>query len=284
MPRRYRKQGTEEGGIWGLIEGLVGLYFAYIVLQYFANRANFWRLLVNSIVLFAVIFIAIFLFYRLKNKRKEKRTAKIIDTIRKVGLEEYIKNFITRFGLGQDKSKNVWQYRGYSIDWNRINDLQAFLQTKGISFTPPDINILLRRYINEREYGVTSDSIKVTSQNFTALSGSDFEKLLYRLYQAMGYSVQTTGRAGDQGGDLVANKGQERLLIQAKRYNYAVGNSAVQEAAAAKNHYDCNKATVIATNDFTREAIELAKTNDVELIPKKVLQQILLDYLGESWN
>lgn len=57
----------------------------------------------------------------------------------------------------------------------------------------------------------------------------------------------------------------------------------MQEAVAAKNHYDCNKAIVITTSNFTREATELAKTNKVELIPKELLQKMVLDNLKESW-
>ena len=117
------------------------------------------------------------------------------------------------------------------------------------------------------------------------MNGSDFERLLYRLYEAMGYSVQLSGKVGDQGGDLIATKNQERILIQAKCYiNSTVGNSAVQEAVAARNYYDCNRAVVVTTSVFTREATELAKTNGVELVPKDMLQKLLLDYLKESWS
>jgi len=90
---------------------------------------------------------------------------------------------------------------------------------------------------------------------------------------------------GDQGGDLIITKNQERVLIQAKCYiNSNVGNKAVQEAVAARSYYDCNKTAVVATSNFTREAIELAKANNVELIPREVVQKMLLDYLHESWN
>ncbi|MGC8776164.1 MAG: hypothetical protein ACP5QN_02550, partial [Minisyncoccia bacterium] len=37
-------------------------------------------------------------------------------------IENYIKNFISMFGLRQENSKNVWTYRNYKIDWNRIYD------------------------------------------------------------------------------------------------------------------------------------------------------------------
>ena len=192
---------------------------------------------------------------------------------------------VSRFGLGQEKDKNVWTRRNYKISWNRINDLKDFLHQKGIDFSSEEISILLANYIDKREFNLTVDSISATTNSFSKLSGSDFERLLYRLYIAMGYAVQITGKTGDQGADLIVTMGQERLLIQAKCYkDWSVGNSAIQEAAAAKNHYDCNKAAVITTSFFTKEATELAKTNQVELIPKELLQKMLLDNLKESWS
>lgn len=285
MTKHYGRKYEEDGSIWRVIEGLGGLYFLYLLFQYFTNKANFWRWLVYGIVFFVTVLSAVVLFQKFKEQRRKKRIAKIIDVIKKAGLEEYIKNFITRFGLGQEKSKNVWQRRGYKIDWNRINDLKDFLQTKDISFSASDISVLLTHYIDEREYEVTSSSIGVTTRNFQELSGSDFEKLLYRLYEKMGYSIQLTGKVGDQGGDLVATKDQERILVQAKCYrNFSVGNDAIQQAVAAKNFYGCNKTMVVTTSNFTREALDLAKANGVDLISKEILQKLLLDYLKESWN
>ena len=156
MARHYRKKYEEDGSIWNVIEGLGGLYFLYLLFQYFTNRANFWRWLIYGVVFFATVLSAVILFQKFKEQRRKKRIAKIIDVIKKAGLEEYIKNFITRFGLGQEKSENVWQRRGYKIDWNRINDLKDFLQTKDIGFSASDISVLLTHYIDEREYEITS--------------------------------------------------------------------------------------------------------------------------------
>lgn len=285
MVRRYKKQYDEENSLDNIVPVIGVFYTLYLILEYFTNRANFWRWLIYGFV-FIILLIAIFYIWnRAKEKVRQSKKDHILSSINQAGLEDYIKNFISRFGLGQEKSKNIWNHRNYNIDWSRINDLRDFLASKNIVFSPSDISVLLSYYIDEREYRVTSNSISAGTHNFSKLNGSDFEKLLYRLYEAMGYTVLLSGKVGDQGGDLVATKGQDRILIQAKCYlNSTIGNSAVQEAAAARSHYDCNTAIVIATNSFTKEATELAKTNMVELIPKELLQKMLLDYLKESWN
>jgi restriction system protein len=58
----------------------------------------------------------------------------------------------------------------------------------------------------------------------------------------------------------------------------------VQQVVGAMKYYDCNKAVVISTSNFTREAIELAKANKTILVAKEQLQKILMESLGESWT
>jgi len=127
------------------------------------------------------------------------------------------------------------------------------------------------------------ESSKASNYYFKNLRGADFEKLLYRLYEKMGYAVQLTGKTGDQGGDLIITKEGKRIVVQAKRYQDLVNNKAIQEAVAAKGIYNCNSATVIVTSDFTDGALELAKANYVYLINGKKLREFLLYYLKEVW-
>ncbi len=282
--RHYGKRYSEENNWAEFISGIIGLYVLYLLVEWLTDRANFWRWLGYGLGIIILLLAATFGWNKLKEKARQRKLNYLLNTIRQAGLDEHIKNFISRFGLGQEKSKNVWIRRNYKIDWNRIHDLQDFLSQKEIKFSLSDIGVILAYYIEERERETTYNSIAVITRNFSGLTGSDFEQLLYRLYEAMGFSVQLSAKPGDQGGDLIATKGQERILIQAKRYSGSVGNGAVQEAVAARNYYDCNKAAVITNSYFTREATELAKTNGVELIPQDVLQKLLLDYLKESWS
>lgn len=213
----------------------------------------------------------------------------ILSTLKRLGLEEQAVHFINRFGF--EKKKGCWTYRDHSFDWERLKDFRTLLNEKGLNLsesTWDDTLRLLKHYIQQKEERVTRESIEhwMDQQKYSDLSGSGFENLLYRLFEAMGYTVQRTGKTGDQGGDLVANKnGQVRMLIQAKRYNGSpVGNSAVQEAVAAQKYYDCNGAMVVTSSDFTKEAIELAKANSVMLVGKERLSELLLQYLKESWS
>lgn len=281
-----RRRYSDNNSFGEIVAPIVVFYLFYLLVQYLTNRANFWKWLIYGLI-FVVFIVSVYvLFNILKEKRRQERIDRIFNTIKKAGLEAYVKKFITNFGLGQEKSKYAFSFRGYNIDWNRIHDLQDhFLKEKNIVFSDSDISTLLRYYIEEREREYMAKNIQATTAgNFKDLNGKEFEKLLYRLYTAMGYTVELTGKVGDQGGDLVAIKEQEKILIQAKCWQDSVPNKAVQEVVAAKKYYDCNRAIVVAISDFTKEATELAKVNNVELINKKMLQKMLLDHLKENWN
>lgn len=94
----------------------------------------------------------------------------------------------------------------------------------------------------------------------------------------MGYYVEPTKITGDQGADLVIKKIGIRTVIQAKRYSGSVGNSAIQQVVAAMKHYNCKQAIVITTGIFTQSALNLAKSNDVELWDRKILADKIINY------
>jgi restriction system protein len=97
------------------------------------------------------------------------------------------------------------------------------------------------------------------------LSGKEFEQYLETLFKKLGYQVQRTPYQGDYGADLVLRHGDEKTVVQAKRYHRNVGVKAVQEAVASKEYYRCDKMMVVTNSRFTRQARILAKANQVEL-------------------
>lgn len=110
------------------------------------------------------------------------------------------------------------------------------------------------------------------------MSGYDFERFLKRLFESMGYRVEHTRLSGDQGADLVASKAGEKIVVQAKRFSGKVGNEAVQEAVASIGYYSADRAMVVTSSYFTRQAIELARANGVELVNRDRLGALLDKY------
>lgn len=115
------------------------------------------------------------------------------------------------------------------------------------------------------------------------MSGKNFEKYLEVIFEKLGYRVERTPYVGDYGADLVTSKDGIKTVIQAKRHKGKVGIKAVQEAVAAKGKYGCTEAMVVTNSYYTRQAIELAKSNKVELWDRKkfIKELLLLKKLGK---
>jgi restriction system protein len=99
----------------------------------------------------------------------------------------------------------------------------------------------------------------------SGLSGSEFEIHIAKVLRAKGYAVQGTPITGDQGADLLIQKGGRNIVVQAKRYDAAVGNKAVQEVIAAMAYYKTHEAWVVTNSTFTPQAKALAQTAKVKL-------------------
>jgi hypothetical protein len=99
-----------------------------------------------------------------------------------------------------------------------------------------------------------------------SISPLDFERYCSEFLRVLGWNSQLTKASGDQSADIVAWKGNFKVVCQCKKYSRAVGNKAVQETYAAKQYYSAAAGAVISNATFTRAAIELAKATDVKLL------------------
>lgn len=108
------------------------------------------------------------------------------------------------------------------------------------------------------------------------MTGRQFEEWLARFFRSRGYEVTLTPEQGDYGADLILRKGPVRTVVQAKRWGGKVGVSAIQEITAAKGYYGANGAMVVTNSFFTKEAIELARRNNVVLWDRNKLTDEIL--------
>lgn len=108
------------------------------------------------------------------------------------------------------------------------------------------------------------------------MEGVQFEQYLGHLFRSQGYKAEVTRAAGDYGADLVLTKDSKRIVVQAKRYSKNVGLKAVQEVRGAVSHYSASAAWVVTNRDYTEQAYKLAKSNNVRLIGRDELIEMLL--------
>lgn len=114
------------------------------------------------------------------------------------------------------------------------------------------------------------------------MEGIQFEHYLGHLFRAQGYHAQVTKAAGDYGADLIIQKDDKKVVVQAKRYSKNVGIKAVQEAQASIAHYGASEAWVVSNSDYTAAAYELAKSNRVRLINREALIEMIVTMNPEA--
>lgn len=111
----------------------------------------------------------------------------------------------------------------------------------------------------------------VSLRRVDRMDGVEFENYLLYLFKRQGYRGHLTKTSGDFGADLILYDGDEKIAVQAKRYDKPVGVAAVQQAMAGQNYYDCDRAMVATNMTFTRQAKQLAAKSGVELIDRQAL-------------
>ncbi|WP_214828466.1 restriction endonuclease [Exiguobacterium algae] len=115
-----------------------------------------------------------------------------------------------------------------------------------------------------------------TIDRIDRMDGRDFELFLEELFTALGYKVTVTPASRDFGADLLLETPDGwSIAVQAKRYEKVVGLEAVQQIAAAVPYYEVHEGWVVTNSTFTDGAYELAAPNQVRLIARTELEQLL---------
>lgn len=182
-----------------------------------------------------------------------------------ISSNDYIKNFLEIYGEHYQK---------------QIPFLEKFLVEKGFSISDLSNQIdVVKSKIDLKQF----ESALRMGQNVLVISdcnnmkGHEFEKLVGELFHRMGYVVQYTKGSGDQGSDLIIEKFGKKKTIQCKRSGQKISNKAVQETVSAIKHYKADSGMVVTNNFFHKSALDLAKSNYIELIDRTALEKWLTD-------
>lgn len=175
---------------------------------------------------------------------------------------EYIEWFIKRYGVYQ-------------------NYVAAFISLlKDLGF--PQATCEIRENIEDEQRKHLKKSFdeivlmdpSVRMREIDRMSGQQFEGFLTWLYTEIGFGVWKTKKAADQGADLILHR-HTRIAVQAKRRKKKISNKAVQEVNSARSYYQCTDAWVVTSNYFTKNAIELARCCNVELVDRDRLNDMI---------
>ena len=109
-----------------------------------------------------------------------------------------------------------------------------------------------------------------------------FELLLLETFRKSGYGGKNTQEYGDYGADLLLVKDNVKYVVQAKRWNQKIGVKAIQEIVAAIKYYKADKGMVITNNYFTKNAENLARSNEIELWDRNKLIPFISQVSGQD--
>jgi restriction system protein len=121
------------------------------------------------------------------------------------------------------------------------------------------IRSLQRRRLLDRQSGL--DSIR-------EMSWRQFEMLCGETFRRKGYAVEETGLGGADGGvDLILWKGEERVLVQCKRWRtFKVGVREIRELFGILAADPAARAVFVSSGSYTAEARRFAKGKPLDLI------------------
>ncbi|HEX7896624.1 MAG TPA: restriction endonuclease [Planctomycetota bacterium] len=204
--------------------------------------------------------------------------------------------FAGRLAGAKTDGVNAYEaYLNYIQGLDGPGDLLPFLQhhlsSDGKPHDSQSIQAGLERARTERKVrGMEQhlDAIKqgpggiITLEMIDVMDPFLFQDLIGMVYESRGFALHATPKRGDQGADVIVERGGERLVIQSKLYAGNVGNDAVQEVVAARAHWTCSRAAVVTNQYFTPAALDLAASNGVELISRDKLGEMLDQFSRSS--
>ncbi|MFJ7162007.1 restriction endonuclease [Bacillus safensis] len=120
-----------------------------------------------------------------------------------------------------------------------------------------------------------SKFVKSGIKDIDYMDGFQFEQYLAYMFRANDYKVQVTSERKNFGADLIIKKSGAKIVVQAKREKAKVGIKAIQEIVAAQNHYKAEEFWVITNNFYTKGARELAESNNVKLLDRYKLIELM---------
>jgi restriction system protein len=121
-------------------------------------------------------------------------------------------------------------------------------------------------------------------ESLRALPWKRFEDLLGEAYRRQGYRVEETlGGGADSGVDLVLCKESRTVLVQCKRHKSPIGVTVVRELYGVLIDRGAAGAKLVATTNFTPDAVAFAAGKPIELIGSAALLELIRS-VQESGN
>lgn len=213
---------------------------------------------------------------RLWNPAKEDQAT---DRVYRIGQKKdvYVYYPITVFPLPSSETDKTIEEHLHDLLSVKRDVMKEFL-------TPTESLDIQKELLNKIDFGEKDTLKPMTLSDVDKLSWEQFEIFIALLFQKKGYKTEFTGKAADYGVDVVVLNQDYAgyALVQCKfRTGESLPASGVREVVTAKKFYEEKFRTkfgqlyLATTASPTKETQELASSNNVEILDKTQINQMM---------
>ena len=216
----------------------------------------------------------------IKHRRKEKLKDQAIKEMASIVEKDFQKiakayrNTVTENAFGKknyDKftpqlSEYLFEQSEKAQDWVDENDWshEDFINTY-IKHAAPGLIKVIESMLKEQDEDMEFSK---------SMDPYEYEQFCANEFKKTGWNAKTTKASSDQGVDVVAQRDDQIIVAQCKRFSKPVGNKAVQEVAAGMIHWNGTHAVVVGKSGFTKSAQNLAESTKVILTADSELENL----------
>lgn len=152
----------------------------------------------------------------------------------------------------------------------------------GVTFSVVIALILIAFKIKEKKEEQISN-VKTIKKNlkFSDLDSDGFENLLIRLFGAMSYIVECIDEKNEKGLILYKNRTKSFVVFC---HNALDDLTIIKSISLGIKQNNCYKGILVCLPNVSKNIFKSAEDNNIDVVDKKYLQELLLSYLNEKWQ
>jgi len=104
------------------------------------------------------------------------------------------------------------------------------------------------------------------AEKLSAMSGTEFEQFVAKLFRKKGFIVELTATTGDHGIDLIVRKNNRQGVVQCKRWTGTVGEPVVRDFYGSLLNSGSKSGFIFTTSYFTSQAIAFVENKPIKLV------------------
>ena len=120
------------------------------------------------------------------------------------------------------------------------------------------------------------------SIDIDSLDGHDFEALIVKLLEKMGFTIGEKKLSADGGIDIEAKNFDPltsgTYIIQCKRLSKKIGEPIIRDLYGVVHSKNANKGLLITNSEFTNSAKKFSEGKQLELVDGEKLRSLLIQY------